>query len=165
MSLSPDDDFNAAEFALGTLDAGERATIAARRLREPELDEAIVAWERRLAPLVESIPPLNPPRDFFADIEARIHGARSDAQSAVVIDLTRRVRRWRLNAIAGARDRDRTARIDARRDASRICRGPAEERGRARLCRHRQSRYARSHRASRRRAAAGRQSLRIMDHQ
>jgi anti-sigma-K factor RskA len=102
MSLSPDDDFNAAEFALGTLDAGERATIAARRLREPELDEAIVAWERRLAPLVESIPPLNPPRDFFADIEARIHGARSDAQSAVVIDLTRRVRRWRLNAIAAS---------------------------------------------------------------
>ena len=34
MSLSPDDEGLAAEYALGTLDAGERATVAARRLRE-----------------------------------------------------------------------------------------------------------------------------------
>ena len=41
MTLAPDDDFAAAEFALGTLAAGERASLAARRLREPELDAAI----------------------------------------------------------------------------------------------------------------------------
>ena len=72
MSLNPDDDLNAAEFALGTLDDGERASLAARRLREPDLDAAIIAWERRLAPLSESVPALAPPRDFLGDIEARI---------------------------------------------------------------------------------------------
>ena len=47
MTISPDDDFAAAEYVLGTLDGSERATLAARRLREPELDEAIRGWEAR----------------------------------------------------------------------------------------------------------------------
>jgi anti-sigma-K factor RskA len=103
MSLSPDDDFNAAEFALGTLDSGERATISARRLRESELDAAIVAWEMRLAPLSESIPSIDPPRDFLGDIEARIASSgRGADRSATVVDLTRRLRRWRFSAIAAA---------------------------------------------------------------
>ncbi|WP_158812637.1 anti-sigma factor domain-containing protein [Methylocapsa sp. S129] len=103
MSLNPDDDFNAAEFALGTLDGGERASLAARRLREPELDAAIVAWEMRLAPLSESIPALAPPRDFLGDIEARIQASAQNAgQSGNVVDLTRRLRRWRFNAIAAS---------------------------------------------------------------
>jgi anti-sigma-K factor RskA len=103
MSLSEDDDFNAAEFALGTLDGGERATISARRLREPELDAAIGQWEARLAPLLESIPAIEPPRDFYREIEARIDSAARGADpSATVIDLTRRVRRWRFSAIAAS---------------------------------------------------------------
>jgi anti-sigma-K factor RskA len=103
MSLSSDDDFNAAEFALGTLDAGERASVAARRQREPELDAAIVDWEWRLAPLAESIPALAPPRDFFADIQARIGATAQSAQpSGNIVDLTRRLRRWRISAIAAS---------------------------------------------------------------
>lgn len=103
MSVSPDDDLSAAEFALGTLDAGERAALAARRQREPELAAAIEAWERRLAPLSESAPPLDPPRDFLEDIEARI-AATDEGQDdrANVVDLTRRLRLWRLNAIAAS---------------------------------------------------------------
>ena len=109
MSLSPDDDLSAAEFALGTLDAGERATLAARRAREPELDAAIEAWERRLAPLAESVPPVEPPRDFLGDIEARIDARSQSANlfqsvddQANIGDLTRRLRRWRFNAIAAS---------------------------------------------------------------
>jgi anti-sigma-K factor RskA len=103
MSLSPDDDYNAGEFALGTLDDGEYAILAARRLREPELDAAIVAWERRLAPLSESIPALAPPRDFLKEIEARID-ARGQAagRGDNIVDLKRRMRRWRVNAIAAS---------------------------------------------------------------
>ncbi len=99
MSLSPDDESKAAEFALGTLDGEERATLAARRLREPDLDAAIEAWEWRLAPLSESAPDAAPPRDFLADIEARIEAG---GQSANVVDLTRRLRRWRFGAIAAS---------------------------------------------------------------
>src|SRR5580658_3690134 len=57
MTVTPDDDFAAAEFALGTLDPGERAVMAARRLRDPDLDEAIRDWEARLAPLAEAARP------------------------------------------------------------------------------------------------------------
>jgi anti-sigma-K factor RskA len=103
MSLSPDDDFNAAEFALGTLDSGERASVAARRQRESELDAAILDWERRLAPLSESIPALAPPRDFLSDIESRIAvGEQGFGQSGDVVDLSRRLRRWRFGAIAAS---------------------------------------------------------------
>jgi anti-sigma-K factor RskA len=96
MSITPDDDLSAGEFALGSLDGAERAAIAARRQREPDLDEAILAWERRLAPLAETIPPIEAPRDFFADIERRLDGAGNDN----VVDLSRRLSRWRAAAIA-----------------------------------------------------------------
>jgi anti-sigma-K factor RskA len=103
MSLTPDDDLNAAEFALGTLDDGERASVAARRLREPELDSAIIDWEWRFAPLSETIPPVAPPRDFLREIVARIGaGAQNDGRSGNVVDLTRRLRRWRVAAIAAS---------------------------------------------------------------
>jgi len=102
MSLNPDDEGLAAEYALGTLDAAERATVAARRLREPELDAAISTWETRLSPLAEAAPERAPPADAFARIEARLGGE--------VVDLAawrRKVARWRaatagLGALAAA---------------------------------------------------------------
>ena len=103
MTISPDDDFGAAEYALGTLDASERATLAARRLREPELDESISAWEERLAPLAEATPEIEPPRDLLPAIEARIRGASPEAPGgAAVVTLERSVRRWRAMAIAAS---------------------------------------------------------------
>jgi anti-sigma-K factor RskA len=103
MTISQDDELQAAEFALGTLDADERATLAARRMREPDLDVAIIDWETRLAPLSESIPGLAPPRDFLRDVLARIDAVgASSAQPDNVVDLTRRLRRWRINAIAAS---------------------------------------------------------------
>ncbi|HEY5207401.1 MAG TPA: anti-sigma factor [Roseiarcus sp.] len=103
MTISPDDDFAAAEYALGTLDASERATLAARRLREPELDEAISAWEERLAPLAEATPEIEPPRDLLPAIEARIRGAAPDLLgNGTIVDLERSIRRWRAMAIAAS---------------------------------------------------------------
>jgi anti-sigma-K factor RskA len=103
MTISPDDDFAAAEYALGTLDPSERATLAARRLREPELDEAIRAWEERLAPLAEAAPEIEPPRDLLPAIEARIRGASPEAPgSTAIVALERGIRRWRAAAIAAS---------------------------------------------------------------
>jgi anti-sigma-K factor RskA len=103
MTISPDDDFAAAEYALGTLDPSERATLAARRLREPELDEAIRAWEARLSPLAEATPDIEPPRDLLPSIEARIRGASGDLPvGAAVVALERSVGRWRAAAIAAS---------------------------------------------------------------
>ena len=103
MTISPDDDFAAAEYALGTLDPSERATLAARQLREPELDEAIRAWEERLAPLAEAAPEIEPPRDLFPAIEARIRSASPEARgNGAIVELERSIRRWRAMAIAAS---------------------------------------------------------------
>jgi anti-sigma-K factor RskA len=103
MTVSPDDDFAAAEYALGTLDASERATLAARRLREPDLDEAIRSWEERLAPLAEATPEIEPPRDLLPATEARIRAASREAPGgAAVVTLERSIRRWRGLAIAAS---------------------------------------------------------------
>jgi anti-sigma-K factor RskA len=103
MTVTPDDDFAAAEYALGTLDPGERAVMAARRLREPDLDEAIRAWEARLAPLAEAAAPIEPPRDLLPAIEARIGGAPPGARAnGTLAGLRRSVTRWRAAAIAAS---------------------------------------------------------------
>ena len=99
MTLSPDDDFAAAEFALGTLDPGERAALAARRRREPELDAAIRAWEARLSPLAEATPAIAPTHDFLPAIEARIRAAAAPPAADGVAALQKRLARWRAAAI------------------------------------------------------------------
>jgi anti-sigma-K factor RskA len=98
MSLPEDDEGLAAEYALGTLDAAERAAVAARRLTDPTLDAAISAWEARLTPLAEAARPVLPPGDLFARIEARLDGG---AIVDLAVVLRARVARWRA-AAAGA---------------------------------------------------------------
>ena len=98
----PDDiDGLAAEYVLGTLDAGERASVAARRQREATLDHAIADWERRLLPLTYVVQPVAPPASTFSKIEARIGEAQS-ARPQAVVDLTRRLNRWRAAALTAS---------------------------------------------------------------
>ena len=91
----------AAEYVLGTLDAADRADVGARRLRNRELNDAIAAWEARLGPLHEMVPPQSPPADLKEKVLARIGSAASAAPSNVV-QLERRVARWRTLAIGAS---------------------------------------------------------------
>ena len=103
MMEADDIDGLAAEYVLGTLDASERVTVASRRQREPALSAAIADWERRLAPLHAAVPAATPPAGAFAKIEARIAGVDvPPAGSATILDLKRRVARWRTGAIAAS---------------------------------------------------------------
>ena len=108
MSLTPEDDMAAAEYVLGTLDPAERAAIAARRAREPELDAALQAWEARLAPLAEAIPAAAAAPDLLPAIEARLDAAAQpgqrtpSSQSDNVVLLSARLRRWRLAAVGAS---------------------------------------------------------------
>jgi len=86
----------AGEYVLGTLDATERTTVAARRQREGALDAAIEAWEVRLAPLIDEIAPVAPPDDLLDGIMRRIDGA---AGSGEIVALRRRLRAWRTAAL------------------------------------------------------------------
>ena len=101
MNETDDIDGLAAEYVLGTLDAGERASVAARRQRESALDRAISDWERRLLPLTYIVQPVTPPASTFEKIEARIEGSQF-ARPQGVVDLTRRLNRWRATALAAS---------------------------------------------------------------
>jgi anti-sigma-K factor RskA len=95
-------DFNeidglAGEYVLGTLDATERAVVAARRQREPALDAAIGAWEERFAPLMDEIAPVAPPDHLMNLIMGRIDGLASNNEIAL---LHRRLRTWRITTLA-----------------------------------------------------------------
>ena len=89
----------AGEFVLGTLDAAERVAVDARRQREPELEAAIGAWERRLAPLVDTVASVEPPADLFGTITARIDG---EGATSNIVRLAASRNRWRIGALTAS---------------------------------------------------------------
>jgi anti-sigma-K factor RskA len=95
MSDADDIDMLAAEYALGTLPAGERAAVVVRAQSDAVLAAAIAAWEQRLGPLVETVVPREAPAGVWERIEARING-----ETGNVVSIERRLRRWRAAAIA-----------------------------------------------------------------
>lgn len=101
MTELSDIDALAGEYVLGTLDAAERRAVAERRQSDPALEAAILGWERRLAPMIDTVPSLSPPPNLYNKIRARI-GLASHVISlkAREHDLVRRANRWR-NATAG----------------------------------------------------------------
>ena len=97
--MSDDDlDMLAAEYALGTLPASERAAVALRARGEPSLAAAIEAWERRLGPLAERVPAREVPDTVWNGIKARVD-ALSDGN---VVGIERRLRRWKAAAFAAS---------------------------------------------------------------
>lgn len=102
MSELDDIDALAAEYVLGTLEPRERADVATRRSRDPALESAIRAWEKRLAPLNDAVAEVAPPTDMLARIEARLPGSDAGPDVKVVSLLEARVRRWRNVALAAS---------------------------------------------------------------
>jgi anti-sigma-K factor RskA len=102
MSELDDIDGLAAEYVLGTLTREERQVVADRRVIDKELDLAIEAWERRLAPLVETISPVAPSPNLHNKIRTQI-GPSQQVVSLKAREqmLARRAARWR-NAFVGA---------------------------------------------------------------
>ena len=94
----------AAEFVLGSLSPAERADVDARRKTDAPLAAAIVAWERRLGPLSDAVPGVEPPSYLLTGILSRISEQRAlPVRSAGVIPMRANPRRWRPSAIgAGA---------------------------------------------------------------
>lgn len=69
-----DEEMNAAagEYALGTLPPAERAAFAARIAVDRAAAEAVLIWERALAPLADGVAPVAPPVAVWPMIERRI---------------------------------------------------------------------------------------------
>jgi anti-sigma-K factor RskA len=103
--MTDDDDIDAlaGEYVLGTLDAAERTAVASRRVREPALDAAIMAWERRLAPLDSATREIAPPTALLASIIARIERDGTPVSvNTTLLELQRRVKIWRGVALAAS---------------------------------------------------------------
>ena len=66
----------AAQYVLGTLSARARARFARLAQTDRRLTVAIQAWEDRLSPLAQSVPPAQPPERVWTAILSRIDGAR-----------------------------------------------------------------------------------------
>ncbi|MCC7252263.1 anti-sigma factor [Hyphomicrobium sp.] len=100
MTELDDIDALAAEYVLGTLSFAERSEAEARRARDPAFDKAVLAWERRLGPLVEAVVPVAPPAGLYNKIRAQIglasHVASLKAREQAIV---RRANRWRNAAI------------------------------------------------------------------
>jgi anti-sigma-K factor RskA len=63
----------AAEYVLGTLRGRARARFEKLMRTERGLADAVRAWEERLLPLAESLPPVTPPARVWRAIRTRIH--------------------------------------------------------------------------------------------
>lgn len=85
MSTLPDDDFEAADYVLGTMDAAQRDAFVARVSREPELARMIDAWRMRLAPMTDEIVPVVPPMHLWHRVRAR---------AGLAVDATPTATRW-----------------------------------------------------------------------
>lgn len=93
MAGADDDRDLAAEYALGTLDADERAAFEARLASDASSRAQVAAWQQHLAPLNDETVDIAPPTDIYAKVMERIDGSN-------VIQLKRRVAAWRTSAIA-----------------------------------------------------------------
>lgn len=110
MTERDDLDMLAAEFVLGTLEAGERASVASRRQRDPQLDQLIRHWENLLSPMNDEVVPVAPGPDLLPRIERQLDElqARPDSRpeadrkpeaSNTVVSLRNRLRRWQLGTV------------------------------------------------------------------
>lgn len=69
------DEALAAEYVLGVLDIGERATVFDRVRRDSTFAARVARWQERLVPLDAETPELAPPPDMLNRIEARLFPA------------------------------------------------------------------------------------------
>ena len=121
--MTMDDEGVAAEYALGTLDAEERAQADAMLLVDADFAAEVARWERRLGELNVLVAPIEPPPPVWDKILAGVAeaapsepmrlpqvaapaiaaAAETGEPSAEIIDLTQRMRRWRgLTVMSGA---------------------------------------------------------------
>jgi anti-sigma-K factor RskA len=70
MTYSEDHIALAAEYALGTLAADERALVETMMIVDPGFREVVEAWDRKLGPLQQMVAPIEPPPHLWESIKA-----------------------------------------------------------------------------------------------
>jgi anti-sigma-K factor RskA len=94
--MSEELEIAAAEYALGTLPADERARLEERIQNDAALREAVRRWQSRLAPLDDTIAAEAPRPEIWRAIEQATGGTAIVAGSDTnIVQLKRRVAAWR----------------------------------------------------------------------
>ncbi len=75
-------DLRAAEYVLGTLDAGERAAFELERTLDPATEAALRGWERRLSPLARAVPAVRPGPELWGRIAAALPSGGAGREGA-----------------------------------------------------------------------------------
>jgi anti-sigma-K factor RskA len=87
----------AGEYVLGTLGADERRAAEARLAADAAFEAAVAAWEKRLQPLADALPAVEPPGGVLDKVLARIDGMPG-FRGENVVRLRRAVQRWQLTS-------------------------------------------------------------------
>lgn len=98
--MNEEDDIAAAEYVLGTLPGPEREAFARRLEGEAGLRDAVAQWEARFHPLTDAISEQQPPSAVFPAIVRTIGRGAINVGSDNVVELGRRVNRWRAASAA-----------------------------------------------------------------
>jgi anti-sigma-K factor RskA len=82
-SEPPSDDLLAAELVVGVLESGAHAAAQARAARDTGFASLVAAWERRLAPWLTDVAPVDPPAHIWDAIRQRLgwESSQSDRTS------------------------------------------------------------------------------------
>ena len=95
----PSDDLLAAELVLGVLDSGQRRSLQARAAADRAFAERVAYWERRFAPWLSDIEPIEPPARAWTSICQRLGWKESEPASA---SLRGSLAFWRTVAVSSA---------------------------------------------------------------
>src|SRR5258708_34660848 len=86
MAFSEDDIALAAEYALGTLDADERAEAETRMSVDKDFAAMVEAWQHKLGVLNQMVGSVEPPPELWNKIKTAI--GLSEAQAALMLPAT-----------------------------------------------------------------------------
>ncbi len=86
----------AADYVLGTLRGGARRRFESLLPAHPVLRAAVRAWQMRLMPLTQALPPVTPPQRVWTSIDQHLFGAARRGAAAAPSSgaVTRAVQRW-----------------------------------------------------------------------
>lgn len=87
-------DAEAAEYALGTLAAGEQVAFRQAMVDDPGLAAAVRAWEERLVPLAGGISPVAPSGHVWGSITSRTAADKVVAFPSEQVERLRRAKGW-----------------------------------------------------------------------
>lgn len=95
--IERDDPMIAAEYALGLLEGEELLAARGNASTDAAFGARKAWWDNWFAPLTDDMAGMEPSADVWARINAQVNG-RSSNDSAEVIDITSRLRRWQWTA-------------------------------------------------------------------